>query len=365
MKRLILSLFITISLSLSLSLTLKADSDLSKLQSQNLELKTEIKSLKEQLKNLDEKNYIRIPNKDFENIISSKAVNIIDAKLENKLGNIELLVGFSATIILAIIGFAFNQALTNVRSKIQIDVMEELTEKLNKKLKDVEESFVAEKEQVFHLTEFKALKENNTNYMDKTFSEMQSQKLEELLDKVIKTSDRFTLIPQIVDELVYIYYLNFKTNDIDRLLTEHESDYTFKGPTWVNGALAYTHDYLSYGENFSREQCLRYIEKALIVVPGYGEALALKLYIFMKDYDQAISEEEKAKALDACKSQQKNIINSPGFSAKETLRRIDKDRKIWGKYIDELEQAFPEKMKEMYKIAESYEQGTIENTVAA
>ena len=210
------------------------------------------------------------------------------------------------------------------------------------------------KEQIFHLTEFKALKENTKGYLNKTHNELQSKKLEELLDKVASGNDQFSLIPQIIDELVSIYYLNYQTNDIDRLLSEHENKYTFSGTTWVNGALAYVHDYLSYGETFFREQCLKYIERSLIVVPGYGEALALKLYVYMKDLEQALNDEEKKIALEKCHIQLKNILKSPNISAFETLKRMNKDEKIWAKYIDLLYENFPSELAEMKKIAEEY-----------
>ncbi|NQY79316.1 MAG: hypothetical protein HRT47_03280 [Candidatus Caenarcaniphilales bacterium] len=356
MKRISLSLLFTIIAALSLA-SVSANSDLELLKSENTQLKQEIKQLKNTINGLDEKNYIRIPNKDFDDIISSKAINIIDEKLDMKLGNIELLVGFAATIILTIIGFAFNQAITNTKRKIQIDVLEELNETLTKKIKEMEERFISEKEEIFYLTEFKAIKDNTKSYTDKTHNELQSKKLEDLLEKVTKGKDQYSLIPQIVDELVYIYYLNYKTSNIDRLLSTYGSNYTFSGPTWVNGALAYAHDYLSYGETFSKNQCLKYIEKALTVVPGYGEALALKLYISMKDLDQASNNEERDSAINKCRIQLKNITESPSYSAFETLKRMRKDEKIWAKYITALHEHFPVEMNEMKRIAEEYETG--------
>ena len=141
MKRIFLALFLTLITITSA----KAETKLEKLSNENTQLKIEINELKNSLKNLSEKNYVRIPNKDFEEIINSKAINIIDEKLDMKLGNIELLLGFSATIILAIISFAFNQAITNTKSKIQIDVLEEINEVLTKKLSEIEKKFISEK----------------------------------------------------------------------------------------------------------------------------------------------------------------------------------------------------------------------------
>lgn len=343
---------------------------LSFLSLQNINAQTENKSaqnksvsndsttekLKQLEAKLDDKYYTRIPNKDFENIIDIK----ISKQVNDKFTFWFSIIGIVLTFLGGISVFAAKKYVSdevakrvlgeieNARAKLKTEIDNELSNL--KRFQDESKKFIysVELERIRSEQKINPRAENVTE-----------------LNKLLLKSNEISeddLVPHIVDELVRIYYYGRQVKEIDELIKKHDK-YPLLSPTWVNAALCFIDEYEAYGSKQKFEQSISFLDKALSITPGYGEAQGLKLLTFVISYDKAISDDNRTKISKEILNLFNEVNTSLPLCAYETINRIrrDKSSALFSKYVDNLYTMFAMQMSEMETRANQY---AVENKLA-
>ncbi len=347
MKHAIISMLIF----LVLTIIVKSNTPEPIVQSDSIKNNSEVVSLLKELeKKLNEKNYTRIPNEDFENIIGTKISKQVDDKFTFWFTTIGVIFTFLGGVaVFAARKYVSDEINKRIKSESQILVTalrEELSEDLNRLRK-----FQDESKKIIYGVELQTIKQDlqYNRKLDKTVD------LNRLLIKCDEISDD-SLVKEVIDELVRSYYYQKNHNEIEKIIEQYSPKYKFFAPTWVNAALLYLDEFESFGAKQQKERGLEYLDKSLLVTPGYGEALGLKLVTYMIKFDRAKTEDEKLQIKETTLNLISEINISYAVSADETVDRLIRDRKsnIYKKYVDTLYDLFPSEMKKMHEIADGY-----------
>ncbi len=339
--------------------------------------------IKQQIEEVIEDEYVRIPKKDFDQILENRISNHVNSKLNTLIG---LTVGLITLLSLFSI-FQFNRskvsneklvkAEVNIAAKESILEMQEyFKENIESKLSDMQRSteqnieFLKKENEnslsLIHEQINKAKKQVSRAEEYMTNLEVESLKsliidkksykypedlnrTQNLLEDVEANKDKFQ-IPVVVNLLSYIYYDQKQYNEVNELITQYEKDYNLKSNTYINGALTALYDYHNYNSMNQRHKCIEYLDKSLQLTQGYGEALGLKLEVFMMDYLRNEEDGEKQKAIDNAKEVIRGILNSENKApAYETISRLVRDARIssYKKYVVALLEVFPKEMEEL------------------
>lgn len=302
---------------------------------------------------LEDKNYTRIPNADFENIVNNKIAATVDDKFHSWLTNIVLLIGLLSGVLL----FAGRLYLNSTISKelsVKIETVEgELKKYISEELSDAK-SFIEEAKQFIYREEYEKLhalfKSKRYNVEDLTI------KCQQLLSKVEKINYA-ELVSLVVDDLLSLYYDQRLYNDCEKLVQNYSRQYELLASTWFNTALIYSNNYETYASVQQRNKCFEYLDKALLITPGWGEAQAIKLEIYMMDYLRSTNDDEKAQNKTFAQNVLKEINSgTSGASAYETLDRLTRDQKNarYGRYSSLIPEIFPDLYKEIGIKAQEY-----------
>ncbi len=309
-----------------------------------------ISAIKELEKKIDEKNYTRIPNEDFENIIETKISRQVDDKFTfwfTTIGVIFTFLGGAAVFAARkYVSDEINKRIKAESELLVVSLRKEMSEDLDRLRK-----FQDESKKIIYDVELQAIRKK-LQYNDYTVI----NDLNRLLVKCDEINDE-SLFIQVIDEIIRIYYLDKNHNEIEKLIEKFSSKYKFYGTTWVNAALLYLNEFESYGAKQQRARGLEYLDKSLLSTPGYGEALALKLLIYMIDYERTNSEEKKNDIIEVVLNMISEINISYELSADETVNRLTRDRQnsIYKKYVDNLYSLFPAELEKMHEIADLYQ----------
>ncbi|MBI1938634.1 MAG: hypothetical protein HYS25_10995 [Ignavibacteriales bacterium] len=298
---------------------------------------------------LDDKFYTRVPNKDFENIIDIK----ISKQVNDKFTFWFSIIGIVLTFLGGISVFAAKKYVSDEVTKRVIGEIENARAKLKSEI-DNELSnlkrFQDESKKFIYSVELERIKsEQKINPRAENVTE-----LNKLLLKSNEISDD-DLVPYIIDELVRIYYYGRQVKEIDELIKNYEK-YPLLSPTWVNAALCFIDEYEAYGSKQKFEQSISFLDKALSITPGYGEAQGLKLLTFVINHDKAISDDDRMKISKEILNLFNEINTSLPLCAYETMGRIrrDKSSALFSKYVDKLYTISPIQMSEMETKANQY-----------
>ena len=299
---------------------------------------------------INEGNYTRIPNNDFENLLANSIAEEVNDKINFWLIIFGILIGFVSGLLMYVI--------RKERSEIEIRLSEGLQEKIEKQLKIKYADFdkvVSSGQKYFLTAEFTGLiKEYDTGRLPVSEYILN---LEKMLSKAEKVADN-ELFTKIIDELVFAYTRARKSNKIIELIDRYKDQYNLMETTWANAAIEFTDLYEYYGSPEYKKNALYLCEQGLKKVPGYGECQALRIMIGMIDYSRAKTEEDKKEAavftLDVINEVNAGTNPVSSFETIKRLRKFDKS-KDYKKYLDQLDQLFPEDMKVMTNRSSDYE----------
>lgn len=352
-------------------------------------------------KMIDDKYYVRVPSSDLEQRLQDKVTNVVNNKFN-------IIYGLIGVISLAIGSILLYNLRSVVGARIDKELKEnhlpDLNARLNNHIVDMKESIknnfddldkeINLKIENYFLKNFKVnmdgavaeLKQEQQKALHaqeefsqksvemlKVFNEMRLEKLrqnvesrqdlqktwdglKDLLTQADKNND-VDMIPRILNEQSYLsLYIN-KASDFEKIIDGYvdRTDIDINETSLVNAAVGILYDYKATGEATERKKTLKYLNKALRKVPDYGEALGLKLELYMTDYDNEVDNTRK----DLAKRESEKLIDlitSKEISAYETILRF---RRVQGsskksQYIDLAYSIFPDKMKKMEEIADSY-----------
>jgi hypothetical protein len=367
--------------------------------------KTEIE---ETIQGVIDGEYTRIPNKDFDAILESKLSNLVNAKINTLIG---LTIGLISLLSLFSI-FQFNRSRISNEKLIEAEVntsvkesikdfqnfyKENIETKLNELEKKLEQNLDFLRKEMNTNVEFmkrenmnnlEILKKDNISSInlindqiskakiqvsraEEYIANLEIQNLDELINKKnykypedleraknllddLESTDLKFQIPRVVNLLSYIYYDQKMYNEVNVLISKHENEHKLKSNTYINGALTAIYDYHNFNTLNQRNKAIEYLDKSLELTRGYGEALGLKLEIYMMDFVRAIGADRKKQSLNNASKVLHDILNGENKApAYETVSRLVRDYKIKGykQFISPLFKELPEQMNKLFQNA--------------
>ncbi|WP_020528569.1 hypothetical protein [Flexithrix dorotheae] len=321
-------------------------------------------------KALDEGNYTRVPNRDFDEKLNAKVITEVNDRisiLESSLATIGAVVGLILAIVTAIGGFAIRglvkETVQNEVEKESVRLKNSFEDDINKIVHNVKINLENKLKEVEHELE---VNREFTNYTKRFIYEDELNKLKQQLDRnpnsdLLKSNlknlllkaeeiDYGELVTQIIDELVYVNFKMRKDDENFEILENYAQKYKIKERTYINASLGQIDYYRNYGDVNKRELAVKYLEKSLELIPGYGESMGLLLGIYMIDFEKTDDEASRQEIMENTLKLVKQINSSPtGTSAWETISRLNRDKNntSYGKYVKMLYNMFPEEMKAM------------------
>lgn len=173
------------------------------------------------------------------------------------------------------------------------------------------------------------------------------EKIKPNIEKTVKTEDE-ELIIGYIDTLISFYFQAGQYKEIFSIVKEYEKDFSFSPTGWATVAIANMDLYELYGSKEYKKASIKAADNALEQLPGYGSAQAVKLLIYIIDYDKEKSDAEK-------EEEQKTILRtleevnsgSVPVTSYETIDYIKRAGEGFSQYVDKLFEVFPAQMKKM------------------
>jgi len=339
---------------------------------------------------IDKNEYVRIPIKDFEEIVENKISISVNDRINTMIGFLVAIIG----ILSALSIIQSNRSRSILKEQVLANISAELNAKnvqsreffeslINSKLLDIEKKFNEKLEVEFksnidniksvqnQLQQSKVQIEKAEDYLiNIEFEDLQKQvkaekytydlTLERLTNLLQNAEDKNkdNLIPQIVNLLTYIFYDYKKYNEVTELIDRYEGKVKLISTSYINAALTAISDYHNFNSISQRDKAIDYLNKSLELTRGFGQAQALKLEIFMMDYHRSDQDTQKDDALNDAKIVLNEILksesNAPSY---ETIGRLKTDTAIqsYKLLVDKLYELFPEELKMMHEKSSEYE----------
>jgi|GEM_PF-1839862 len=351
-------------------------------------------TLENAIEEVVESNYIRIPQKDFDSIIDNEISKRVNSRINQLIGITVAAIGlFSGLSLFQNIRIknSIQEDLSSRVSGLRNEMTGELREYIEKSTNsNIEprfknfERFVeleiktaksdgqatliraqqelnnlsVEKERIRQFvidSEFKLVEDAiNT----KRYSNEDIEIAERLLHDLEELDPESNKIIRLVDLLCYAYYDKKMYVELDAIITKYQ-DRTLSANTFIHGALAAMYDYHTYATNEKKIKALDYLDRSLQVAQAYGEALGLKLEIFMMDYLRNEDVKIKNKAIENADKVIKNILSSASdIPSYETIYRLSRDIGLesYQNLIDTLYELFTDEMHAMLERANRYDE---------
>lgn len=342
---------------------------------------------------IDDKYYVRVPSTDLEMHLQERVSNVVNDKFNIIYG----IIGIASLLIGSILVFNVrsyvNSQIDSKLSTRDAEFKSEFKKDFDKSFSGMEKHMDTEIENYF-LRNFKvnmeaalaSLREEQDKALQaqeefalrsvemmKVYNEVRYEKLKANVDgrkELQKTLDELSdllqqaekindleMLPKVLDELAYVSFLLKKDAEFKKLFDRYaeRTDLDIKATTFVNTALGTLYDYQNTGDIDVRDKTLMYLNKALRKLDYYGEALGMKLELFMTDYEFNVDAAKKELALLEVKKLLE-IINSKDYAASETIRRLKRIQasSAKSKYIDMIFEKFPEEMQQMENLSNEY-----------
>lgn len=322
-------------------------------------------------KAIQDGNYVRIPNKDFEEIIDAKVSSSIREEIKNWLW---IIVSFFGALM-TLLTFYLNRKLKD-----------EVNASMDAKSKNLDTSILGltsilnEQKKKISIVE-----EKISNSMDMFWDEMAGLIVEKAkdvtnlnadLEKKIKhflEYDHVTLSParqvQLIDALMRtLYYSKEKDNykKMVKLIKQYEDKFDLEPMTYANAAIAHSNIYELHGMEDDRNNSLDNCDKSLNRSKDYGLPYAIKMEIFMIDYVKSVDESQKKNALDNLKKIFRTIENNQSTVVPvDIVDRMEIDRKVayLKPYFVQLEKMFASDLDRIRERALDYLLGNYNATV--
>jgi hypothetical protein len=299
---------------------------------------------------LKESNYVRVPQKDFDEILDAKVSRAAKDEVQ---GWVWIIVTF------------FGALMTLLTFWLNRKMKDEVAEKIELKSKNIEQSIeTISKGQLEIIKKVSILDEKVANTMDMFWDEMALMILDKARDKKNLDAEfekkihhflkyeHVTLSEQrqiqLIDALMRSYYYSAdedsKYKKMVKLIREYENKFNLEPQTYANAAIAHSNIYELYGHESDRNNSLDNCEKSILRKKDYGIPYTVKMEIFLIDHEKAIDQLKKNEAIQNLKQTFKSIENNQSnIIAVEVIERMNIDRSIdyLKPYYNKLEQLFP------------------------
>jgi hypothetical protein len=315
-------------------------------QSINDSLQYRIDTLEKKLK---ESNYTRIPNKDFDNLLSQKVDEQVSEEIQGIIKWISIIAGLIAVILSFLAKYYFNDIIRKELASTSLKLEENIRTSIDKRLVDT--VGVIWEDGASNLIR----KAKELNYQDESIINSISHFLETenlKLDEEVKLN--------LIAALVKCYFYSQKKDKIERLIqiiSKYENEKIKLRPeTYADAAIVFCDNYEFYGTGNYLTAAIDYCDKSISTLPDYGTPYAVKFEVFMINYKKAYDNTESANALENVRKLFKAIANNKSdVVCAETIVRFFGDKKVYLKeYLEEVEKQFPQEIKEMKQRAFNY-----------
>jgi hypothetical protein len=289
--------------------------------------------------------------------------SIVNEDVQNQLNRItsEVFKWLSVVIssVLAILAFfGIKELNRSINDKIGVAVRERI-EKEYQQIKGIQGSFEEKIEEIIRNVKLKAEKEQGF-FMNALALKIE---IDDALEHVSRDSSDYKLklnsfrqklsnlsleddeMKKSLLEKVFLFvYKSRMDNDMNTLRDEYKDRFKFNYITWANIAIANMNMYESYNAEINKKYAFEACEKALELLPGYGDAYAVMLIIFAID----LKRNAKVKREDITDLFHEINYGSDSTPAFETCNYLNRLTDRWVQYIDLLRIEFPDEMKLMY-----------------
>lgn len=308
-------------------------------------LNAKIDSLERKLNN---ENYTRIPNKDFDNILSQK----VNEEVSDQIDNVKKWIAIIEGLIVLCLGFFAKYYFKDMVQK----ELKETSAKLEASINDLIDKRLTESIGIIwdDVASNLLSKAKQSNYQDDSIINSISHFLE---TENLKVSD--DLKSELITALVRSYFYSAKKDKVERLMqiiTKYENEkIKIKPETYADAAIVFCDNYEYFGTQNFYNSSVEYADKSINALPDYGVAYAIKFEVFLISYKKAGDDAtEKANALDNIKRLFRSISNNKSdVVCAEAIVRFEDDTYLKD-YLGELNKQFTNEMKEMNQRAFNY-----------
>lgn len=308
-------------------------------------LNAKIDSLEKRLNN---ENYTRIPNKDFDNVLSER----VNEEVSDQIDNVKKWIAIIEGLIILCLGFLakyyfkdlVQKELNTTSEKLEANIKDfidkRLTESIGVIWEDVASNFLS--------------KAKELNYQDESIINSISHFLE---TENLKVND--DIKSELITALVRSYFYSAKKDKVERLMqiiTKYENEkIKIKPETYADAAIVFCDNYEYFGTQNFYNSSVEYADKSINALPDYGVAYAIKFELYLISYKKAGDDAtEKATALDNVKKLFRAVSNNKSdVVCAEAIVRFEDDTYLKD-YLDELNKQFASEMKEMTQRAFNY-----------
>lgn len=337
-------------------------------------MKQKIDSLQ---KRLDDGNYTRVPKQDYENILKNTVTSEVDESIKKWIAFLGGLIGLVGVFIAA---YFKNQIKTQVDESLKnkLDVIDARIDRVVQNEKDEntrQDLKLAEVTKRIDniITEQGQFADKSNTLVDKKIKDSLSFVWDDIADSKVRLAEekKFNgtdLIQQItdflenkeillrkenriklIDTLMRCYYntpaknVEEKYKNMIQLLRKYETDYELLPETYANAAIALTSSYQQSGVKSVRDSCIDCCDKSISRLKDYGEPYAIKLEVFIMDYEKAYDEKEKNEAVENIKRTFNAIKNNTSrILCLQIISRISRDNNVAAlkSYMASLEKMF-------------------------
>ncbi|MEZ4778721.1 MAG: hypothetical protein R2786_04990 [Flavobacteriaceae bacterium] len=351
------------------------------------------KKVEEAIEKVTENQYVRIPKKDFDAIIENQITVLVNKKINTLIALVVAAIGLFSGLSLfqnmkskSSLKEEMLSRISGIKNELGAELqgfIEKITEanieprfKNYEKFVELEVRNVKSESQTLLVQiqeEFKRVVEERKRTKEyiidsefqlvqnavntKTYSKDDLVIGERLLKDLETTNPQNPKIPPLVDLLSYVYYDNRSYKELNQLIEKYK-DSNLSSNTYINAALTAIYDYHNYATPDKKIKALDYLDRSLEITQAYGEALGLKLEIFMMDYTRNDKKEVKKEAVANAEAVIESILKSASdIPSYETINRLSRDITLesYQNLIDSLYDLFKAEMEQMLDRANKYD----------
>jgi hypothetical protein len=330
--------------------------------------------------------YTRIPIADLDNNLDYKISNEIRGRLNSAIALIASILGLGGLIFGSFLAKGQRDRFTNlslqlkeeitartkedIKATIQTEVKLAYHETIKKDLDTLRLEINTKTQKVDDLYnsligQLDALRVANIEQQLSDIKTKISQQLEpnesynallSLLTKAEEIKNQ-RIISNVLSELTNAAYYAKKDSEMERIMSNYieRQDIDINEATLVNTALFTMNIYVITGDEAEKEKTIKYLNRALRKVNDYGEALGLKLELFIIEFEKEADEIKKILIKKEAQILVQQVLRS-NIASYETIQRFERIQNSAAKsdYIETIYAWFPAEMEKMKAIADSY-----------
>jgi hypothetical protein len=330
--------------------------------------------------------YTRIPITDLDKSLDYKISNEIRGRFNSAIALIGSILGLGGLIFGTFLAKGQKDRFTNLSLQLKEDIvtktrdeiksstqtevklayhetikkdLEALRQEINTKTQKVDDLYNSI---LVQLDEFRrsSIEQQLTDIKNKVAQKIELDESYNTLISLLSKAEEIKnprIISNVLNELSYAAFYLKKDNEMERIMSAYleRQDIDIRETALVNTALITMNAYITTGDEADKEKTIKYLNRALKRVNDYGEALGLKMELFMIEYEKEANDNEKLLIKNEIQILIQQILRS-GIASMETILRYERVQKsvVKSNYIEMIYTMFPKEMEQMKSIADTY-----------